>query len=195
MNQIHMMKYTNYFIFALVSILFFFLNTFITIPSAPLGILSLEFIWNAESLTLMMQEWTQAQEAAVFFSLGIDYLYIVSYCTLLYWLFPFESLQNPKRRPIYSYAITLLLFSIGLCDALENALLAFSMSSFYEQAFFTGIGLQQIAFAASFFATLKFIGLVLAVVWIAWARIQNKINLKTKLAMNRPQKSKPSPAQ
>lgn len=105
-------SYTTLSIFLVISLVFCWINSLITIDALPLGIVSFELMWTQEQAFIVLQSLSHIQLQLLIFSLGLDFLYIYTYVFLLkIWL---DRLEMSSRK------IGLGLISLVMLDSIEN---------------------------------------------------------------------------
>jgi len=111
------------FIFVMCSIGIGAADVFIKNEITPYGIVSFEFISSMSNVNAVMQLWGGNGRAAVGFSLGIDYLYILAYSVLaIFCLLSTSKKVSACSTTLYKLSLVLAYtFPIAaLCDAIEN---------------------------------------------------------------------------
>jgi hypothetical protein len=107
-----------------------FINAPLQTDSAPLGIISFEFAGNVDSAQAVIESWNfQAQKQAAF-SIGYDYLFLVTYSTAIalacIWASKFV---DPSNAALINAGVLLAWgqWLAALCDGVENAALFISL--------------------------------------------------------------------
>jgi hypothetical protein len=107
-----------------------FINAPLQTDSAPLGIISFEFAGDIDSAEMIIDSWTSQAQKQAAFSIGYDYLFLVTYSTAIalacIWSSKFISATNTTLIQ----AGVLLAWGqwlAALCDGVENASLFISL--------------------------------------------------------------------
>lgn len=92
-------------------------------PAAPMGIISFQFCGVQESCDALLAQWGERGKLLAMLSLGVDYLFLVTYPVLvslaLFGLLP----RVPAGLQALTKAIAWIVLGSGLADAIENYLL------------------------------------------------------------------------
>lgn len=107
-----------------------FINAPLQTDSAPLGIISFEFAGDVDTAQAVIESWSfQAQKQAAF-SIGYDYLFLVTYSTAIalacIWTSKFV---DPANTALINAGVLLAWgqWLAALCDGVENAALFISL--------------------------------------------------------------------
>ena len=125
--------------FLLISTIFGILNLVVVTPELPLGIVSFEFLWTIENGKAALEGINMRQKFVLAFSLGLDYLYILTYSYLLYRVLLASGIE--RYWPV---------ILIGILDCLENTCLFIFLVE----------PKNPLPFLASICASLKFTGIL-----------------------------------
>jgi len=110
-------------IFVMCTIAMGVADEFIKNEITPYGIVSFEFISSLSSVNRVMQIWGENGRAAVGFSLGIDYLFILAYSVLTIFFLRNTSSKVSVFSPTLHKLFSVLIYVFpvaALCDAIEN---------------------------------------------------------------------------
>lgn len=147
----------------LTLILFFVLRVFdapLHTEEAPGGIVSFELAKTIDKTELILLSWDSNAKISAGLSLGIDFLFLISYSIFIATSCLLVAYKYKDIKPIiYKIGITLayLQFVAALFDAIENvALIKLLLGS--QNAIYPSI--------AFYFATMKFLLIILAIVYI-----------------------------
>lgn len=113
----------TFVLFVLCSIALSAIDVFIKNEITQLGIVSFEFISSLSNVNAAMKYWGESGQAAVGFSLGLDYLYILVYSALfIYCLRNTSEKLSQHNAPFAKIALVLaIVFPVAACcDAIEN---------------------------------------------------------------------------
>ena len=109
--------------FVLCSVALAALDPFLRTPLTPHGIFSFEFIGSLAQAQDAMAAWGAQGQVAVGIGLGLDYLYLLIYGTLVYLLLGQQAERMKNMSPLwarYLRFLAALVPLVVLCDALEN---------------------------------------------------------------------------
>lgn len=113
----------TFVLFVLCSIALSTIDVFIKNEITPLGIVSFEFISSLSNVNAAMQLWGEKGQAAVGFSLGLDYLYILVYSVLFIYCLRNTSEKLFQHNAAFAKvaAVLAVVFPVAACcDAIEN---------------------------------------------------------------------------
>ena len=137
--------------------------------AAPLGIISFELAPGFYASQQMVQSWDAVAKMYAAFSLGIDYLFMISYALFLSLLCMLFTRKFSEKRILFNAGILISygLWLAALLDAVENyalfRLLFGSSNTFYPTL-------------ASASASIKFTIILLSLIFILYAGIELIIN-------------------
>lgn len=109
--------------FILCSIALSAIDVFIKNEITPLGIVSFEFISSLPNVNAAMQLWGESGQAAVGFSLGLDYLYVLVYSALFIYCLRNTSEKLSQHNAAFAkiaLVLTIVFPVAACCDAIEN---------------------------------------------------------------------------
>lgn len=134
-------------------------------PITPLGIISYELIYHIDLVEKAKSLWGEQGKIAAAFSLGIDYLFLLSYAVIGLWIVQYTQkklvkLASAVARPLRYVAYLVVIAAI--CDAIENTAL---VSLLFDSA------QPALAFTAYYFAMAKFTALSISLVAVITANI------------------------
>ncbi|MES2662870.1 MAG: hypothetical protein V4629_06175 [Pseudomonadota bacterium] len=142
------------------------LDQLLRTPQIPLGIISFEFHGFASEPWIL--DWNSQQRSLVGFNLGLDFLFIVSYSTLL-WIW-----TSTLKRKLIRQCIQTAIITAALLDVVENFCLL--------QILWNGTAHVVMSKVASISASLKFFLLIVIITTFPIYRIifKQKQGLKDK---------------
>ena len=137
------------------------------VPAAPLGIISFQFCGVQDGCGALLEQWGERGRLLAMLSLGIDYLFLVTYPVLVSLaLFGMLPRVAPGLRAL-TKAVAWIVLGSGLADAIENYLLI---------QILLGNASLATASTASVWATIKFSVFYasLAYLLIAWLAFRKR---------------------
>lgn len=114
---------TTITLFVITSICMASLDAYLQNEITPMGIISFEFVKTIEASNVALEAWGEIGRRAAGISLGLDFLYLIIYSTIL---FIFLQITSEKVSPInhkLAKAITYISYATpltGIFDAIEN---------------------------------------------------------------------------
>ena len=156
------------------------LDTFMISEEMPDGIIGFELVKNIHDARIMLDVWGDTGRIAAAFSLGIDYLFLISYSLFLGLLsFHFARKFEGRLRLLSKtgYFMSWLIIVAGIYDAIENfALLKIML----------GCQLSIWAITAWFFATVKFAIVFIVIAYLVLSLIFMALMPKQNLSQENP---------
>ena len=146
-----------------------FLDSYLTTEGTPDGIVSFELAKNIHDARVMMDMWGDTGRIVAGFSLGLDYLFLISYSLFLGLISFYFARKFDGRFKILAklgYSFSWIIFLAAVYDAIEN---------FALFKILTGSGTSLMAVTAWFFASFKFLIVFLVLGYIALSLIFNVI--------------------
>ena len=131
----------------------------------PFGIISYELIYDIDLVEKAKSLWGEQGKIAAAFSLGIDYLFLLSYAVIGLWVIQNTQNKLTTLAPTVSRPLTFVAFLVviaALCDVIENTAL---VSLLFDSA------QPTLAFTAYYFAIAKFSALLMSIIAVIAANI------------------------
>lgn len=154
-----------------IGVLFLFMEPMLRTSLAPYGIVSLELCAYADSCDAMVAGWDMRQQNIAAFMLGIDYLFLLAYSTVIFAAYRLSLAKLSGRLRAITLQIAWLAPLAGVCDAVENAyLLAGLLASDFSSA----------GWPAALAATLKFAAVAATLLWYPLAMFALRPALNTR---------------
>ncbi len=150
------------FVFWSAFVLFVILTGVFRWLDVPHGIVAFELAGSVPAAQVIVGSWDRTAQLLAAFGLGIDYLYMVAYSTVIgYACIWAASLLASQRWPALSLGVPLAwgLWLAALCDATENVALWAELLNGVSEPF------PQIA---AFCATSKFLLIILGLLYVAY---------------------------
>ncbi|MCO6497263.1 MAG: hypothetical protein J5I50_06330 [Chitinophagaceae bacterium] len=136
-------------------------------PSAPSGILSLEFSKTAADVEKISNEWSGDKRFAFYLNTVLDYFYLLFYGVFLFFAARFFAARSKQFQKFGNYAAIAGITAAAL-DAIENALMLFNVT------------IQPVDFIAKLTSTIATTKFLLAGVAVAYVLIMAIASLFTK---------------
>ncbi len=128
---------------------------------APLGILSLQFAQTPEAVQTLFSRWTGTSQVVLHFSLGLDYLYMVTYALAISLGCVLGGIKHPRFQR-WAHVLAWLLIVAACLDAIENAACIAAIIS----------GPTELTTAITYrFAGSKFFIIGLGLIFVIWAKL------------------------
>jgi hypothetical protein len=150
-----------------------YLDRFLITDETPDGIIGFELVKNIHEARIMLDIWGDKGRIVAAFSLGIDYLFLISYSLFLGLTSYILALNLNNRFNLLSkigHIASWLILLAGIYDAIENFALFKIM---------TGCQLSIWATTAWFFASIKFAIVYAVLIYIVLALVFKLLFLKT----------------
>ena len=158
-------------LFIPVSVTMAILDSYLKSPEvAPLGILSLQFATSVDQVRNLFSKWTGQSQVVLCVSLGLDYLYMITYGALFSLGCSMGGLKLPQFRTL-GFGLAWGMIWAALLDMVENAACIYALM--HEPTTLS----TQITYIC---ATLKFSIILFALMFIAFS------GLSTKQAVRKP---------
>ena len=130
------------------------------VPASPGGIISFEFCGFASSCDATLEQWGVPGQKLALLSLGLDYLFLVVYPSLICVGLLLVSERVPVQWKTLTIFFAWLSLGAGIADAVENFLLI--------RIILSGLATSS-GVVAAVFASAKFAVLGIAVFWLAFS--------------------------
>ncbi len=134
-------------------------------PVSPHGILSLEFAYHASDTTLIVAAWHDGLHSTFGWNMVLDFIFIFFYAGFFYLTCLYYSWTIPGWKKVASLMSVGALVAGGM-DVLENILMIFS---------FNGAVASFTSHATYFLAAIKFVLVILSVIFIICASFYSGI--------------------
>lgn len=141
------------------------LDSYLITDGTSDGIVSFELAKNIHDARIMMDMWGDTGRVVAGFSLGLDYLFLISYSLFLGLISFYFAKKFDGRLKILAklgYAFSWLIFLAAVYDAIEN---------FALFKILTGSGTSLWAVTAWFFASFKFLIVFIVLIYIVLSLI------------------------
>lgn len=100
-----------------------YLDSFLKSYSAPWGIVSYELAYNATQVQMMLNEWARQGQVAAAIGLGLDFLFIPLYCSVM-WMITTPLVRNAASRWVLRGSMFVSMYWLipvaGVLDVVEN---------------------------------------------------------------------------
>jgi len=156
-------------LFILSSIAMGVVDSYIQNETTPYGIVSFEFIKSIEASNAALQAWGEKGKITAGISLGLDYLYIVVYTSMMCLALSLTSEKVSILSPHLGKMVLITAYLaplIGLFDAIENYGLIHLLLGSTNQVW---------PLVAYYFAVGKFSGVMIVLILVVWGQIYAKI--------------------
>lgn len=157
---------TGLLTFGLITIILFvvisIINTYLVTPEAPAGIISFELAGNINASLAILTSWDKAAKVYAGLSLGIDFVYLISYGLFLSLACHMLSDRLTQTGRVIRFSdivsfVSWLPLVAALFDAIENTALIFLLLGSRSEIFSS---------MANLFAVTKFIFVSLAILYL-----------------------------
>jgi len=136
---------------------------------APAGIVSFELAGDLQTSNTIIDSWNEQIRIFAGLGLGLDFLFLLLYSTTLALACSIIKYSLTLRKPIFSMFGTLVIWSAliaGVCDGIENIALI---------KLLLGSQSQLWPMLANVFAITKFILIAMALIYIVWGSVANRL--------------------